>query len=165
MSTTTEITVPTTPASPGRHAPSEGRPLPAGFELDDDRGRVDVDAVHAFLSTEAYWALGRSREAVERSIREATRVVGLYRDGGQAGFARVVSDGIAFAFLNDVYVLPEAQGMGLGAAIVREAVEGSQQRGLRWLLHTADAQGLYRKFGFAEPSATLMERPAQEGGS
>lgn len=139
---------------------SSRRPLPPGFELDDDPGRVDVDAVHDFLSTSAYWALGRPREVVERSIREATRVVGLYRDGRQVGFARVVSDRIAFAFLNDVYVLPDLQGMGLGGALVREAIEGSDLRGMRWLLHTADAHGLYRRFGFAEPSEMLMERPA-----
>ena len=90
------------------------RELPDGFELDDDRSRVDVDAVHDYLANESYWAKGRPREVVERLVAEATRVVGLYREGRQVGFARVVSDGEVFAYLADVYVLEEARGRGLG---------------------------------------------------
>jgi GNAT superfamily N-acetyltransferase len=135
------------------------RELPGGFELDDDAGRVDVDAVHDFLANHSYWARGRPREVVERLVREATRVIGLYRDAEQVGFARVVSDGAAFAFLADVYVLPEHRGRGLGVELVREAVEGGPHRELRWLLGTADAHELYAKLGFGKPSEMLMERP------
>jgi len=134
------------------------RELAGGFELDDDRDRVDVDEVHRFLSTEAYWAIGRSRETVERLLRQATRVVGLYRDGRQLGYARAVSDGVAFAYLADVYVLPEARGRGLGLELVRELVEESPFSGVTWLLHTTDAHGLYRRLGFADPSPRLLER-------
>lgn len=134
------------------------RELPGGFELDDDRDRVDLGELHRFLSTEAYWALGRPRETVERLVREATRVVGLYLDGRLAGFARTVSDGVSFAYLADVYVLPELQGRGLGGELVREAVDGSSFAGVRWLLHTRDAHALYTKLGFGEPSERLMER-------
>ncbi|HZA88876.1 MAG TPA: GNAT family N-acetyltransferase [Solirubrobacterales bacterium] len=136
------------------------RELPGGFELDDDPARVDVDAVHGFLANHSYWACGRPREVVERLVREATRVIGLYRDGAQVGFARVVSDGAAFAFLADVYVLPEHRGRGLGVELVREAVEGGPHRELRWLLGTADAHDLYAKLGFGKPSEMLLERPA-----
>src|SRR3990172_1711899 len=97
------------------------RPLPGGYELDDDRDRVDVDAVHEVI-TASYWALGRTRETMERLILGAARVVGLYRDAGQVGFCRVESDGEKFAFLFDVYVLPEHRGRGLGVELVREAV-------------------------------------------
>lgn len=132
------------------------RELPEGFELDDDPARIDVDAVHAFLSTQAYWALGRSREEVARLVRGATRVVGLYREGRQAGFCRVVSDEASFAYIADVYVVPEARGRGLGLALVREAIEhGPKPRS--WLLHTRDAHALYEKVGFGPPGERLME--------
>ncbi len=134
------------------------RELPGGYELDDDRGRVDVDAVHDFLANHSYWARGRPREVVERLVREATRVVGLYRGEEQVGFTRVVSDDEVFAYLADVYVLPAHQGRGLGLELVREAVEHGPQRVLRWLLGTADAQKLYAKLGFGRPSSIMMER-------
>jgi len=134
------------------------RELPGGFELDDDRERVDLRELHRFLSTEAYWALGRPRETVERLVREASRVVGLYLDGRLVGFTRAVSDSVSFAYLADVYVLPELRGRGLGEELVREAVDGSPFSRVRWLLHTRDAHPLYAKLGFGEPSERLMER-------
>jgi GNAT superfamily N-acetyltransferase len=135
------------------------RELPDGFELDDDRSRVDVDAVHDYLANESYWAKGRSREVVERLVRDATRIVGLYREGGQVGFARVVSDDAVFAYLADVYVLEQARGRDLGIELVREAVDNGPQAELRWTLGTVDAHDLYAKLGFGEPSWMVMERP------
>ena len=137
------------------------RELPDGFELDDDRSRIDVDVVHDYLANESYWAEGRPREVVERLIAEADRVVGLYRGDAQVGFARVVTDRAAFAFLGDVFVLEEARGRGLGVELVREAVDNGPHADLRWLLGTDDAHGLYAKLGFGEPSPRLMERPAR----
>ena len=134
------------------------RELPGGFELDDDRERVDLGELHRFLSTEAYWALGRPRETVEQLVREASRVVGLYFDARLVGFARTVSDGVSFAYLADVFVAPELRGRGLGEELVREAVDGSPFPGVRWLLHTRDAHALYARIGFGEPSERLMER-------
>lgn len=134
------------------------RELPGGFELDDDRARVDVDALHAFLSEHAYWALGRSRETVARLVREASRVVGLYEGERLIGFARTVSDGQSFAYLADVYVLPAYRGRGLGVELVREAVENGPFADRRWLLHTEDAHALYEKLGFRKPGYKLMER-------
>jgi GNAT superfamily N-acetyltransferase len=134
------------------------RDLGDGFELDDDSDRIDVDAVHDFLSNHAYWAEGRPRETVERTVREASRVVGLYADGRQIGFARAFTDGVAAVYLADVYVLPEHRGRGLGVELVREMVEGSPWADQKWLLHTRDAQSLYRRFGFGPPSERLMER-------
>jgi GNAT superfamily N-acetyltransferase len=134
------------------------RELPGGFELDDDPERVQLDAVYAFLSREADWAAGRPRETIERLVREATRVVGLYQDGAQAGFARIVSDGASFAYLADVYVLAELRGRGLGEALVRFAVDEAPFSARRWLLHTSTADWLYRRLGFGPPGPTLMER-------
>jgi GNAT superfamily N-acetyltransferase len=135
------------------------RQLPGGYELDDDRDRIDVDETHRFLSTEAYWARGRPRDVVERLVREASRVIGLYHGGAQVGFARIVSDGTAVSYLADVYVLPDHRGRGLGLELVREAVDKGPFSDTRWILHTADAHELYGKLGFGAPSAMLMERP------
>jgi GNAT superfamily N-acetyltransferase len=135
------------------------RELEDGYELDDDRARVDVDAVHAFITT-SYWAGGRPRETMAELVRDAARVVGLYREAEQVGFCRVDSDGHTFAFLFDVYVLPEHRGRGLGVELVREAVDGGPHRDLRWFLKTRDAHGLYEKLGFGPPDAErTMERP------
>ena len=139
------------------------RELPDGYELDDDPARVDVDAVHRFLSTEAYWAKGRPRETVAQLVRASQRVVGLYREGRQVGFARAVTDGVACVYLADVYVLPEHRGSGLGVELVREMVENGPYADRKWLLHTSDAHGLYRKLGFGEPSERVMERPGAVG--
>jgi ribosomal protein S18 acetylase RimI-like enzyme len=134
------------------------RELPDGLEVDDDPTRIDADAVYEFLANEAYWAKGRPRETVERLIREADRVVGAYADGRQVGFARAFTDGVAIAYLADVYVLPEFRGRGLGVELVREMIDNGPYAEVKWLLHTTDAHGLYRKFGFGEPSEKVLER-------
>jgi GNAT superfamily N-acetyltransferase len=134
------------------------RDLGDGFELDDDPDRIDVDAVHDFLSNHAYWALGRPRETVERTLRGASRVIGLYAGGRQVGFARAFTDGVSIVYLADVYVLSEVRGRGLGIELVREMVEGSPWADQKWLLHTRDAHSLYRRLGFGAPSERLMER-------
>lgn len=132
-----------------------------GFELDDDPQRVDLDFVHAFLSNESYWARGRSRELVERSLRRSDRVIGCYHAGRQIGFARVVSDSVSFAYLADVFVISEFRGQGLGLEIVREAVDRGPHTDLLWLLGTEDAHDLYAKLGFGPTTKRRMERPAQ----
>ena len=140
------------------------RDLGEGFELDDDPARVDRDALHAYLANEAYWALGRPREEVERLVLSATRVVSLFHEGRQIGFCRAVSDGTSFVYLADVYVLDPYRGRGLGLELVREMVDGSELRERKWLLHTEDAHGLYRKLGFSEPSSKVMERRPEASG-
>lgn len=134
------------------------RELPGGYEVDDDRDRVDVDLVYRYLSEEAYWALGRSRETVERLVRESTRVIGAYLGEEQVGFTRVISDGTAMAWLGDVFVLPAHRGHGLGVELVREAVEHPPHRELTWFLNTRDAHSLYARFGFEEPTERTMVR-------
>jgi GNAT superfamily N-acetyltransferase len=132
-----------------------------GYELDDDVGRVDADAVWAFLSTDAYWGRFRTRADFDAQLASAWRVIGAYdtATGRQVGFARAVSDGVAFAYLADVFVLPEARGTGLGKELVATMIDRGPGAGFRWTLHTADAHGLYAKFGFAEPDSAYMERP------
>ena len=133
------------------------------FEIDDDPARVDRDAVWRYLSSEAYWGRDRSRADVEAQLDDAWRVVAAYDgdgDGATVGFARAVSDGVAFAYLADVYVDAAARGAGLGTALVRAMIDDGPGRGFRWTLFTQDAHGLYTRFGFAAPDATAMVRPA-----
>ena len=135
------------------------RDLGNGYELDDDRERIDLDAVHAYL-TEAYWAKGRTKETQRRMNAESARLVGLYHEGRQVGFSRTsVVPGMEVAYLYDVYVLDEHRGRGLGAELVRATVDEGAYVRHRWLLDTRDAHGLYEKFGFAAPNERLMERP------
>lgn len=75
------------------------------------------------------------------------------------GFARAVSDGVAIAYLADVFVVVPAQGMGLGKELVATIIERGPGADFRWMLHTADAHGLYEQFGFEKPDITYMERP------
>jgi GNAT superfamily N-acetyltransferase len=135
------------------------RQLADGYELDDDSDRVDIEAVHAFISGESYWAQGRPRAMVERLVREATRIVGLYKDGAQVGFSRAATDGATVVYLADVYVLAEHRGRGLGLELVREMVENGPLADRTWLLHTRDMHSLYAKLGFGPPGERLMERP------
>lgn len=129
------------------------------YEIDDDPARVDLAAVWQFLSSEAYWARWRSPADVRRQVEGAWRVVACYDHQGQmVGFARALSDGVALAYLADVYVLAAHRGRGLGAALICEMIENGPGRGFRWMLHTAGAHGLYRKFDFTPPDATFMER-------
>jgi GNAT superfamily N-acetyltransferase len=129
-----------------------------GYELDDDPARIDRDAVHGYLSEEAYWAKGRSREVQDAMIDNAARVVGLYHEGRQVGFSRAISDGHVQSYLADVYVLQEHRGRGLGVELVRFSVDEGPLAATKWLLHTADAQDLYRRFGFEDPGPRTLER-------
>jgi GNAT superfamily N-acetyltransferase len=136
------------------------RDLGEGYELDDDRARLDREAVHAYLGGISYWAEGRTRERQDELIDASARVVGLYYDEAQIGFARAVDcDAAGFMYLADVYVLDEHRGRGLGIELVKEIVERGPFAGRRWVLHTRDMHSLYEKFGFG-PNVRLMERGA-----
>lgn len=132
------------------------------YEFDDDPRRVDLDAVWGFLHQEAYWGRWRTRGDLERQFAGAWRIVACYEEesGRLVGFARALSDGVSLAYLADVLVLPEHRGRGLGTRLVATMVEEGPGAEFRWLLHTADAHGLYARFGFAQPDRTLLERPA-----
>ena len=141
------------------------RELGDGIELDDDVGRIDREEVHRFLSQEAYWATGRPRATQDRLIAEASRVVGLYDGDRQIGFCRAFSDGLAAAYLADVYVLPAYRGRGLGEELVREMIDNGPYSGVKWLLHTTDMHPLYRKLGFDEPDYKVLERRSTRNAS
>jgi GNAT superfamily N-acetyltransferase len=120
-----------------------------GFTVSTDPSRLDVDAIHAFLAT-SYWAEEIPREILERALR-GSLCFGLYEGGRQVGLARVITDAATFAYLCDVYVLPEMRGRGLGKWLIECVMEHPDLQGLRrFSLVTRDAHELYRPFGFTE---------------
>ncbi|MFF8017732.1 GNAT family N-acetyltransferase [Streptomyces sp. NPDC007929] len=130
--------------------------LPEGYEISTDPGRVDRERVHYWLSTDAYWALGRTREKQDRAI-EGSLNFGVHEtvSGEQVAYARVITDRATFAWLCDVYVDPSVRGKGVGSALVAAVREETRQYGVRRvLLATHDAHGVYAKLGFAP-----LERP------
>lgn len=128
------------------------------YTITSDPQRIDVDAVHAYLSR-SYWAENIPRATVASSIA-GSLCFSLFHAERQIGFARVVSDGATFAYLCDVYVLEAYRGQGLGKWLMAELMSHPRLQGLRrFLLATRDAHGLYAQFGFtptAKP-ASLME--------
>jgi GNAT superfamily N-acetyltransferase len=119
------------------------------YEISTDPKRLDVTAIHAFL-TQSYWSPGIPRAVIERAI-DNSLCFGLYRQGEQVGFARVVTDKATFAYLADVFVLEAHRGQGLSKWLI-QVVKGHQDlQGLRrFMLGTKDAHGLYKQFGFGE---------------
>ncbi|MEU1461917.1 GNAT family N-acetyltransferase [Streptomyces sp. NPDC005727] len=129
---------------------SDAPELPEGYEFSAETGRVDVDRVHGWLSSDAYWAIGRPREMHERAMAESINF-GVYdaASGEQVAYARVVTDRALFAWLADVYVDPAVRGKGVGTAFVGRIREHLRPYGLRRvLLATEDAQAVYARLGF-----------------
>jgi len=120
--------------------------LPDDLEISTDPARIDVDLVHSFLST-SYWAQGRSRELIERSIANSI-CFGAYTSGRQVAFGRVVTDRAVFAYLADIFVVPAFRGRGLATALVRAMLDHPDVAGVRIMLRTRDAQGFYARLGF-----------------
>ena len=121
--------------------------LAPDFEISTDRDRLDIALVHNILGT-SYWAAGRRRSVVERSIANSL-CFGVYHAGRQVAFARVVSDRAVFAYLMDVFVVPEFRGRGISKALMRAVLDHPDLQNLRlFLLATRDAHGLYERFGF-----------------
>lgn len=124
--------------------------VPGPVTLSSDPARLDRDRVHHWLSEQAYWALGRSRDVLDRAI-DGSRSYGVYDDatGEQLGYARVVTDGATFAWLCDVFVDDAARGRGVGKTLMAGVVADLEALGVRrTLLATADAHGLYEQYGF-----------------
>jgi len=119
------------------------------YEIDSDLARMDLDRVHRWLSTDAYWALGRSRETVETAARHSLNFGVFSADGSQVGYARVITDTATFGWLCDVYVDPDHRGRGLGNRLSEAVVATLEPMRLkRVLLATFDAHDLYAGVGF-----------------
>ncbi len=131
------------------------------YTISTDRAKLDLDVIHRFLSTESYWAVGRPREVIQRSI-EHSLPFGVYHGERQVGFARVVTDYATFAWIADVFVLAPERGKGLSKWLMEVILAHPQLQGFRrWTLATRDAHGLYAQFGFAplKRPERFMERP------
>src|SRR5262252_8580702 len=117
------------------------------YEITCDPTRLDIGAIHGFLS-QAYWSAGVPRAVVERAIANSL-CFGVFHHGQQVGFARVVTDKATFAYLADVYIVPEHRGKGLSLRLLERVIQHADLQGLRRiLLATRDAHALYAKFGF-----------------
>jgi ribosomal protein S18 acetylase RimI-like enzyme len=122
--------------------------LPEGYLISSDPALLNLGVIHGFLAQESYWAKAIPKPLVERMIQNSL-CWGVYHRAAQVGFARVISDKATFAYLADVFILPEHRGRGLSKALVATVMEHPDFQGLRrWMLVTADAQGLYEQFGF-----------------
>ena len=121
----------------------------AGIEITTDRDRINRDLVHRFLSEHSYSARARTREENDRVI-DACLAFGAFEDGRQVAYARVLTDTVAFAYLGDGFVIPEARGRGIGKALMEVGVLARRavERVRRFALVTDDAHGLYEQYGF-----------------
>ena len=128
------------------------------FHISTDKSRLDVDMIAAFLSERSYWAKGRTRDKIEKTIANCL-CFGLYTDEGQqVGFARVVTDYAVFGWIMDVFILEDFRGQGLGKLLMAAIMNHPDLQGLERLgLGTKDAHGLYEQFGF-----TVMKHPERK---
>jgi GNAT superfamily N-acetyltransferase len=120
--------------------------------ISTDKTKLDIALIHSYLSKNAYWAIGRTEHEVKRSI-DHSLCFGVYEDGQQIGFARVITDYLAIAHICDVFILDQCKGNGYGKELMKAIVEHPELQVVnRWMLGTRDAHGLYKQFGFKEPS-------------
>jgi GNAT superfamily N-acetyltransferase len=121
-----------------------------GFLISTDKNLLNFDVIFNYLEKESYWAKGMPPEKLKKAV-EHSLCFGVYKDGKQAGFARVVTDTATFAYLCDVFILPPHQGIGLSKWMMQTILSHADLQGLRrWSLATLDAQGLYSQFGFSQ---------------
>ena len=119
-----------------------------GFTISTDKDLLDMDMIYHYLHDESYWSKGIAVEKVQASVQNSI-CFGIYKDGKQVGFARVISDQAIFAYLCDVFILDEYRGLGLSKWLLQTILAYPDLQGLRrWLLATADAHSLYKQFGF-----------------
>ncbi|MEO0333606.1 MAG: GNAT family N-acetyltransferase [Bacteroidota bacterium] len=120
------------------------------FLVSTDRAKLDVDMIHEYLSSEAYWSKGRSRSVVEKSIANSLCFGVYHTSGQQVGFARVVTDYAVFAWLMDVFIVEDYRGRGLSKQLLTSIMNHPNLQNLqRWGLLTADAHSLYQQYGFS----------------
>lgn len=117
------------------------------FRISTNQDDLQIDVIHRYMAEEAYWTSGRTRAMTEKSIKHSL-CFGVYDDGKQIGFARVVTDYTIFAYLCDVFILADYQGQGLGKWLTETILEVLDEEGVRWtMLATRDAHELYEQYG------------------
>lgn len=138
--------------------------MDARFRFSTDPSDIDRALVHRWLSQQSYWALGRARDVQDRAIDGSRNYAVVDAEtGAQVAYARVVTDGATFAWLCDVFVSPDVRGNGVGVALIEGVIADLEPLDLRRIaLATADAHGLYEKFGFAplaQPERWMVHSP------
>ncbi len=131
------------------------------YTVSTDNERLEINTVHDFLANHSYWAQGRSIDTVRQALDNSFNF-GLYLNKKQIGFARVVTDYATFAWIADVFVLPEHRGQGLSKWLMELILSHPDLQGFRrWVLATKDAHTLYERFGFIplHRPERWMERP------
>lgn len=126
--------------------------IPIETSISTDKNKINLDFVHDYLSTTAYWSKGRSKDDVKTSI-ENSLCFGLFlnEDSQQIGFARVATDYVVFAWIMDVFIKEAYQGKGLGKLLVQEILNHPKLKDVNGFgLRTEDAHGLYKQFDFTE---------------
>jgi len=118
------------------------------IQISTDKSKLQIDLIHQFL-TKTYWAKGRTINEVRATI-ENSFCFGVYIDDKQIGFARIVTDYVVFAYLMDLFILPEYQGKGYSKQLLKEVIDHPKLKKCGWMLKTSDAHKLYKQFGFAE---------------
>jgi N-acetylglutamate synthase-like GNAT family acetyltransferase len=120
------------------------------FLISTDKKKLDIEAIHEFLSTKAYWSLNIPKEKVQIAVQNSL-CFGVYDEGMQIGFAGIISDFSTIAYLGDVYILEAYRGHGLSKRLMEVIMDHPNLQGLRrWVLLTGDAHGLYRQFGWTD---------------
>lgn len=126
--------------------------------ISTDGRKLDIELIHRYLSKDSYWAQDIPLPVVQRSI-EHSFCFGLYYQEQQVGFARLVTDKATFAYLADVFILPEHRGKGLSKWMLTVIHAHPDMKGLRrWMLGTRDAHGLYEQFGWEPIPSELVSR-------
>lgn len=124
--------------------------LKKGFLISTDKRLLDISVVHHFLDQLSYWAKGISMHTVQTSIQNSV-CFGVYHHQKQVGFARVITDEVTFAYLCDVFILPDYRKSGLSKWLIQTIRNHPNLKNLRrFMLATADAHGLYEQFGFSQ---------------
>lgn len=117
------------------------------IDISTDKNKLDILYIHQILS-KTYWASWRTYEEVKLSI-ENSICYGVYLEGKQIGFARVLTDKVAFLYLMDVFIDPSYRGKGYGKVLVNTIFEAPEYQNIgKWFLGTKDAHSLYEKIGF-----------------
>ena len=120
-----------------------------GYTVSDDPKLLNVQSIHDFLAHQSYWATDRTFDAVAETLRNSL-CFGLYFEGEQIGFARVITDYVAFAYLCDVYVLEEYRNRKRGQFLMECVLRHPRLYSVKWILKTTYAQSFYRRLGFED---------------
>lgn len=118
------------------------------FLITTDKTKMDIVAIHDFLSKHSGWSDNIPFEKVKTSIDNSLNF-GLFHNKRQIGFARVISDFSTIAYLGDIYILDNYRGQGLSKKLMDAVIGHPHLQGLRrWILLTSTADWLYEKYGF-----------------